>query len=74
MTDWNPIGLVLAQSASSVLGLPVIIFIILQLTSNRKVMGEQANGWLTNVILAVAALTTVDLGIEADLEFLQGSR
>jgi Mn2+/Fe2+ NRAMP family transporter len=74
MTDWNPIGLVLAQSASSVLGLPVIIFIILRLTSNRKVMGEQANGWLTNVILAAAALTTVYLGIEAGLEFLQGSR
>jgi Mn2+/Fe2+ NRAMP family transporter len=74
MTDWNPIGLVLAQSASSVLGLPVIIFIILRLTSNRKVMGEHANGWLTNVILAAAALTTIYLSFEAGLEYLQGSR
>ena len=73
MTDWNPIGLVLAQSASSILSLPVIILIILRLTADRKIMGEHANSWFTNTILVAAALTTVYLGFQAGVEFLQGS-
>ena len=73
MTDWNPIGLVLAQSASSVLSLPVMIFIIPRLTADRKLMGKHANGWLTNIILVAAALTAVYLGFQAGAEFLQGS-
>ena len=73
LTDWKPVGLVLAQSASSVLSLPVIICVILWLTANKKTMGKYANGWLTNVILAAAALTTVFLAFKAGTEFLQGS-
>jgi len=73
LTDWKPIGLVLVQSVSSVLSLPVIIFIILRLSADKKIMGDHANHWLTNLILVAAALTTMFLRYQAGVEFLQGS-
>ena len=59
--DWSPIGLVLVQSASGVVTLPLAIFLVLRLTADKKIMGVHANGWITNIVLTLIAAGTLYL-------------
>ncbi len=68
--DWSPMGLVLVLSAFSVVSLPLAIFLVMRLTADKKIMGVHANGWLTNVVLALIAAGTIYLAYQGALEFL----
>lgn len=52
-TDWTPIGLVLAYGVMSVVTTPAVALVVLRLTSDRKRLGEFANGWFTNIVLVL---------------------
>ena len=67
-TGWTPIGLVLAYGVMSIVTMPVIALIVLRLTADRKAMGEYANGWFTNTVLALAVVCAVYLSWEAGVE------
>jgi Mn2+/Fe2+ NRAMP family transporter len=69
-TDWTPVGIVVATGVISVVMLPVMTVIILRLTSDRKIMGEHANGWVTNVAMVVAILGAVYLSWDGTLELI----
>ena len=64
LTDWTPVGLVLASGVLSVVTLPIMILIVLRLTADRKIMGLHANGWFTNAVLVLAILGAVYLSWE----------
>ncbi len=72
-TGWTPIGLVLVKAAANVLLFPIVILAVLRLTADRKIMGAQANGWLTNMVLGLSTLVAVYLGCRGFIELL-GSR
>lgn len=69
-TGWTPIGLVLVKAAANVLLLPIVILAVLRLTADRKIMGAQANGWLTNIVLGLTTLVAVYLGCQGFIELL----
>lgn len=73
-TDWTPVGLVLAYGVISILALPVISGMILWLTSDRAIMGDQVNGWLTNAVLSFAVITALYLGWEGLASLGGGAR
>ena len=68
--DWSPIGLVLVQSASGVVTLPLAIFLVLRLTADKKIMGVHANGWITNIVLTLIVAGTLCLAYQGAIEFL----
>jgi Mn2+/Fe2+ NRAMP family transporter len=70
-TDWTPVWLLLLQDAISLLSLPLITVAVLRLTSDRKRMGTQVNGWFTNIVLVLATITAVYLGFHGALDLLQ---
>jgi len=70
LTDWTPIALVLASGVLSVVTLPIMTLIVLRLTADRKVMGRNANGWLTNTVMVLAILGAVYLSWEGVGELL----
>ncbi len=72
--DWSPMGLVLVQSAFSVVSLPLAIFLVMRLTADKRIMGVHANGWLTNVALALIAAGTIYLAYQGALEFLTAAQ
>lgn len=69
-TGWTPVGLVLVKAAANVLVLPIAILAVLRLTADRKIMGAHANGWLTNIVLGLAALVALYLGCQGVIELL----
>ena len=71
--NWSPIGLVLLQSAASVVTLPLVIFLVLRLTADRKIMGVHANGWITNIVLTLTAIGTLLLAYQGAIEFLSAA-
>ena len=72
--DWSPIGLVLLQSASSLVTLPLAIFLVLRLTADKKIMGVHANGWITNIVLALIAAGALYLAYQGAIEFLSAAQ
>ncbi len=71
--DWSPMGLVLLQSASSVVTLPVAIFLVLRLIADKRIMGAHANGWITNIVLTLIAAGTLYLAYQGTIEFLSAA-
>lgn len=69
-TDWTPVGLMLGYGVMSIVTLPVIALIVLRLTADRGVLGEHANGWFTNLILALAVLCSLYLSWQAGVEMM----
>ena len=62
ITGVNPIQvIILAQAANGVL-LPVVAFFLLYTMNNKKLLGEHANGVVTNIIGGIIFLITVVLG------------
>jgi len=72
LTDWTPIGLVIVKSALSVIGLPVIVFMLVRLTADRKVMGEQANSLLRNALLMLTLAAAVYVSFQGVGDMLAG--
>ena len=60
-TDWTPVGIVLMKSAMNLLLLAPVTLAILWLTASKKIMGEHRNGWFTNTVLVLVAVTTLYL-------------
>jgi len=69
-TDWTPVGILVATGVISVVMLPIMTMIIMRLTSDRKIMGQYANGWLTNVVMVLAILGALYLSWEGALEII----
>ncbi len=61
LTDWKPFLLVLILAALFVALLPLIVLILMRLTADRKIMGEHANGWVTNLVMAAIIVVSVYL-------------
>jgi Mn2+/Fe2+ NRAMP family transporter len=69
-TDWTPVGIVVATGVISVVALPVMTLIVLRLTSDRKVMGAYANGWMTNTVMILATIGALYLSWQGALEII----
>lgn len=71
-TDWEPVALVLVATALQTVVLPVVVLVLMWITNDRKLMGDHANGWLTNGALALITATALYLTIQNAREFLAG--
>jgi len=69
-TDWTPVFLVLLQGVSSIVSLPIVVVAILRLTADRKLMGTQVNGWLSNTVLVLTVIGAIYLSYEGAVELL----
>ncbi|MCW5977642.1 MAG: Nramp family divalent metal transporter [Bryobacteraceae bacterium] len=67
-TDWKAFWLTLLAAAIFVVLLPVLVFLLLWLTNNKKLMGAHANGWLTNAILGLVILASSYLTYQSGVE------
>jgi len=70
LTDWTPVGLVLAYGVLSVATLPVMASLILLLTADRKRMGADANTWATNLVLLFTILCALQLSWQGLMELV----
>jgi Mn2+/Fe2+ NRAMP family transporter len=55
-TDWKPVAVALLTGMLFVVLLPLILFALLKITNDKKLMGEHTNGWFSNVYLVVFGL------------------
>jgi Mn2+/Fe2+ NRAMP family transporter len=69
-TDWTPIGLVLFKSGLGLLTLPIVTLAVLRLTADKKIMGEHANGWCANIVLALTTVAALYLGYQGLAELV----
>jgi len=69
-TDWTPVLLVLLQGAASIVSLPIVVLAILRLTTDKKLMGTQVNGWISNTVLVLTVVGAVYLSYEGAVELL----
>jgi len=65
----NPIGLALATAVVLAVLLPVVIFVLLWLCNDRGLMGDHANGWVSNLTLTLALIVTLYLTWRGATEF-----
>ena len=70
LTEWTPVGLVLAYGVVSVATLPVMGTLILLLTADRKRMGTQVNTWGTNLVLVVTIMCAMQLSWQGLMELV----
>jgi len=70
LTDWTPVGLVLAYGVVSVATLPVMAALILLLTADRKRMGAHVNTWAINLVLLVTIICAVQLSWQGLMELV----
>lgn len=61
LTDWQPVWLVLAATALLVVLTPLVVIVLLVLTSDRVRMGERANGWTTKAAMVLITAVAVYL-------------
>ena len=59
LTGVSPVWLTLAVSALVVLLIPVLTPVLMKITSDRSLMGEYRNSWLTNAIMAFLVLAAL---------------
>ena len=71
-TDWTPIGLVLVKAALSVVAIPIVTLPVLRLTADRRIMGDYANGWFTNSVLALTTISAFYFGYQGVTDLLKG--
>ena len=58
-TGVSPVWLVLVVSALAAAMIPVLTPALMKITSDKSLMGEHRNGWLTNAILGMMVLVAV---------------
>jgi Mn2+/Fe2+ NRAMP family transporter len=73
LTDWTPMGLVFAYSLISLATLPVMIAMLLVLTSSRKRMGGQVNSVLANLVLVFTIFFSIFIAWQGYLELTQST-
>jgi len=61
LTDWKPIGMALFAACLFVVLLPVVVLVLLRLTTDRKLMGDHVNGWVTNAVMVFVACAALCL-------------
>ncbi len=59
LTGVSPVWLTLAVSALVVLLIPVLTPVLMKITSDRSLMGEHRNSWLTNAIMVFLVLAAL---------------
>ena len=59
LTGVSPVWLTLAVSALVVLLIPVLTPVLMKITSDRSLMGEYRNSWLTNTIMVFLVLAAL---------------
>jgi Mn2+/Fe2+ NRAMP family transporter len=69
-TGWTAIGVVLAGGLLSIVTLPVLTAIVFKLTTDRKVMGQYVNGWVSNLILVLTFLSSLYFSWEGAIELM----
>jgi Mn2+/Fe2+ NRAMP family transporter len=72
LTDWSPLFLVIVKSALSAVTLPVIIAMVIRMTSDRRIMGDLANGWLRNAFLVFTLLSALYVSGEGVYDLVSG--
>jgi Mn2+/Fe2+ NRAMP family transporter len=60
-TDWKPVALSLAGHAVAMILMPLLAYGLFRITSDRKLMGDHRNHWLTNAGLLVIAAVAFGL-------------
>lgn len=74
ITDWKPIPVILISSALSAATLPIVVIILFMLTKDKKLMGDHANGFWSNLalssIIGLSAVVTWHAGLEFFDRFL----
>jgi Mn2+/Fe2+ NRAMP family transporter len=63
LTDWEPLWLVVVQSAALAVLVPVLGAILMYLTNDRRRMGRHANGLVSNLTLGFVVLTVAGLSV-----------
>lgn len=58
-TSWKPVPVVLITGMMFLLLFPLLVFVLLRITNDRKLMGQHTNSWLTNLWLGALALGIV---------------
>jgi Mn2+/Fe2+ NRAMP family transporter len=58
-TGVSPVWLVLAVSALAAAVVPVLTPVLIKITSDKSLMGEHKNSWLTNAILTLMVLVAI---------------
>jgi Mn2+/Fe2+ NRAMP family transporter len=56
-TDWKPVWIVLMASALMAALLPLVVCILLWLTSRKRLLGERVNGLASNLAMAAIVAT-----------------
>jgi Mn2+/Fe2+ NRAMP family transporter len=69
LTDWKPIWLTLFTASLFVVLLPVVVLVLLRLTTDRRLMGCHVNGWATNAVLLFVAVMAACLTYRNAVEF-----
>ena len=69
LTDWQPIWITLLSASINVVLLPVVVGVLLRLTSDRRRMGPYANGWLTNVVMVLVVVTAAFLTCQNAIDY-----
>jgi Mn2+/Fe2+ NRAMP family transporter len=69
LTDWKPIWITLFTTALFVVLLPVVVLVLLRLTTDRRLMGRHVNGWATNAVLLFVAVMAACLTYRNAVEF-----
>jgi Mn2+/Fe2+ NRAMP family transporter len=58
---WNPVWLALAVAIALAALTPLIVVALLWLCNNKRLMGDHASGWVSNVTLTLALVATLYL-------------
>ncbi|MFD0713440.1 Nramp family divalent metal transporter [Paenibacillus sp. GCM10027626] len=67
----NPIELIVMAQATTILGAPLIAIVLLLLGNNKKVLGNNTNGIVVNVLAVAATLWLIYLSINQFQTFLK---
>ena len=59
----NPINLLVLAQATTVLGVPLMAVVMWIMTNDRRVVGDERNGWLTNVVAGIAVAWLLFLSV-----------
>lgn len=70
-TSVRPAWLVLVASSATVVLVPILSLAVLRLTADKRIMGENRNGWLSNGVLIFVALLACFFTYKNGLELLQ---
>ena len=70
-TSVRPTWLVLVASSATVVLVPILSLAVLRLTADKRIMGENRNGWLSNGVLVFVALLACYFTYQNAVELLR---